>query len=110
MKLWNLFGIRNGQVEGEDQQRIFEGAAEYSEMDASGKMFTKMSMFITSPYNAARGNHRLFVPAVLEAKNTAKAVEMPVGDFVDKGELSKEGLAAIRQRLDVEKNRINREV
>lgn len=108
MKLWNLFGIRNGQVEGEDQQRIFEGAAEYSEMDASGKMFTKMSMFITSPSNASRGNHRLFVPAVLEAKNTAKAVEMPVGNFTTKEELSKEGLGAIRQRLEVEKNRINR--
>lgn len=110
LKFWNLFGIRNDQIEGEEYQRLYDDSAEYSEMDESGKMFVKISLFIHSPKSVrTKGKQfRLFVPAVLEAKNTAKAVEMPVGNFSKDQNLTDEGVRAIRDRMIVEKERIER--
>jgi hypothetical protein len=108
VQFWNLFGVRNDMIEGEAYQKLYDSAAEYSEMDASGKMFVKMSMYIDSPLSATKDNYRLFVPAVLEAKNTAKAVELHVGNFSKSGKLTDEGREAIKKRVLAEHNRIEK--
>lgn len=108
MKLWNLFGIRNEQIEDEVSDSIYGGASEYSEMDASGKMFTKLALYIGSPESVLKDGYRLFIPAVLADKSTSKAVELPIGKFTKGGKLTSAGISAIRQRLYNEANRIER--
>lgn len=120
---YNLFGARpaaidetvvqteEGDVEfaytDNNYRRVFGQAKDYASMDMAGKLFLKLGYFVNSGMKVKKG-HRLFVPAVLEQKRTAKAFPMPVLEFSKGTTLTEKGSKAIYSRIKTEFDRIKR--